>query len=75
MNILSPGSIPKIHTEGSKFKMFENIEKFQEAAVKFGVNKIDVFQTVDLYEKRNIPNVTQCIMALGGQVCDLVNLV
>uniref|UniRef100_A0A1W7RA55 Calponin n=1 Tax=Hadrurus spadix TaxID=141984 RepID=A0A1W7RA55_9SCOR len=65
MNKLMPGCIQKINTSGGQFKMMENVNRFQEAAKKYGVPEIDVFQTVDLYEKRNIPQVTQCIMALG----------
>lgn len=34
----------------------------------YGVPDIDVFQTVDLYERRNIPQVTQSICALGRTV-------
>jgi len=65
INKLMPGSISKINTTGGQFKMMENINKFQEACKAYGVPEIDVFQTVDLYERRNIPQVTQCIMALG----------
>jgi len=68
MNKLKPGSIPKIATQGGQFKMMENINKFQDAIKRYGVPDIDVFQTVDLYERRNIPQVTQCIMALGRTV-------
>lgn len=68
MNQLSPGIIKKINMSGGQFKMMENINKFQEAAKKYGVAEIDVFQTVDLWERRNIPQVTQCIMALGRAV-------
>lgn len=68
MNQLSPGIIKKINMGGGQFKMMENINKFQEAAKKYGVAEIDVFQTVDLWERRNIPQVTQCIMALGRSV-------
>jgi len=46
----------------------ENMENFQRAIVKYGVPDLDVFQTVDLYEKRNIPQVAHCIMALGRAV-------
>lgn len=60
-----PGSVPKINTTGGQFKFMENINHFQTACKKYGVPDVDVFQTVDLYEKRNIPAVTQCIMALG----------
>lgn len=62
---LMPGSVPKINTSGGQFKFMENINHFQTACRRYGVPDVDVFQTVDLYEKRNIPAVTQCIMALG----------
>ncbi|UYV60807.1 hypothetical protein LAZ67_1002395 [Cordylochernes scorpioides] len=65
MDKLMPGSIQKVNTSGGQFKLMENIQKFQEAAKRYGVPEIDVFQTVDLYERRNLPQVAQCIMALG----------
>lgn len=65
MNQLMPGSIPKVNTSGGQFKLMENINKFQDCCKKYGVPEIDVFQTVDLWEKRNISQVTQCIYALG----------
>lgn len=68
MNKLSPGSIPKINTQGGQFKMMENLNKFQQAVKKYGVPDLDVFQSVDLVERRNVPQVTQCIMALGRSV-------
>ena len=68
MNKLMPGSVSKINESGTHFKLMENINAFQIAAKKFGVPEIDVFQTVDLWERRNIPQVTQCIMALGRAV-------
>lgn len=36
----------------------ENIGFFTDACVALGVNKADLFQTVDLYEATNIPQVT-----------------
>uniref|UniRef100_A0A023FX39 Calponin n=1 Tax=Amblyomma parvum TaxID=251391 RepID=A0A023FX39_AMBPA len=65
MNKLMPGCIPKINTSGGQFKLMENITHFQNAAKQWGVPEIDVFQTVDLWEKRNIPQVAQCLMAVG----------
>ena len=65
MNKLAPGSCKKIATSGPSFKLMENINAFQTAARNYGVPEIDVFQTVDLFEKRNIPQVTQCLLALG----------
>ena len=73
MNKLKPGSIPKINSQGGQFKMMENINKFQSAIKDYGVPDIDCFQTVDLYERRNIPQVTQCIMALGRTVSERID--
>lgn len=45
----------------------ENLNNFQKALKNYGVNDIDVFQTVDLVEKKNIPQVTDTLFALGRQ--------
>merc|ERR1712242_172139 len=65
MNTISPGSITKVNTTGSSFKLAENITRFQEALVKYGVNEKDLFQTNDLSEKRDLSTVTNTIFAFG----------
>ncbi|XP_055624875.1 muscle-specific protein 20 [Toxorhynchites rutilus septentrionalis] len=65
INKLAPGSIAKINTSGTQFKMMENINMFQNAIKKYGVPDLDVFQTVDLYEKKDIAQVTSSIFALA----------
>lgn len=45
----------------------ENIGKFLDACVAYGVPKSDLFQTVDLFEGQNIPQVYTC--EGGGYVC------
>lgn len=66
MNKIKPGAIPKINASGSSdFKMMENINKFQAACKAYGVSDVDVFQTVDLWEKKDIAAVTTTIFALG----------
>ncbi|CAH1106290.1 unnamed protein product [Psylliodes chrysocephalus] len=67
INKLAPGSIPKINTSGGQFKMMENINNFQAAIKAYGVADIDVFQTVDLWEKKDIAQVTNTLFALGRQ--------
>ena len=42
--------------------------RFQAALVKYGVKKVDIFQTNDLSEKKDIANVTNTIYALGRAV-------
>jgi len=66
MNKLKPGSIAKVNPSGGgQFKMMENINNFQKAIEEYGVPKIDVFQTCDLWEKKDIATVTTCLFALG----------
>ena len=67
--MIQPGSVKKIN-EGNAmpFKVMENITSFQTAIKKYGVPELDVFQTVDLYEKKDIGQVTQCLFALGRTV-------
>jgi len=65
MNKLKPGAIPKVNESGGQFKMMENINNFQKAIQEYGVPKIDIFQTGDLYEKKDISQVTTCVFALG----------
>lgn len=50
------------------FKIMENISAFLEAIQKFGVPHTDLFQTVDLFEKKDIAQVCRTIFALGRTV-------
>jgi len=67
MNKLKPGSVSKINTTGASFKMMENINVFQKALKDYGVADIDVFQTVDLWEQKDISQVTMTLFALGRE--------
>jgi len=65
INKLKPGSIKKVNTSKMAFKQMENISKFIEAACAYGVNESDCFQTVDLYEAKNMTVVLDTVHALG----------
>ncbi|XKL60440.1 hypothetical protein PGB90_007497 [Kerria lacca] len=65
MNKLWPGIIPKINYCGGDYKMMDNINMFQKACTQYGVPDVDLFQTVDLWDKKNIAFVTMTIFALG----------
>jgi len=65
INKIAPGSVKKIHEKGMAFTVMQNIEAFQQGLKKYGVPSEDLFQTVDLWEKRNIPAVTKTIFALS----------
>lgn len=51
------------------FKQMENINNFLQACEEYGVGKTDLFQTVDLYESRNMWQVVLALFALGRKVC------
>ncbi|XP_030767626.1 muscle-specific protein 20 [Sitophilus oryzae] len=64
-NKLSPGSVKKIATKGTNFQLMENIQRFQAAIKAYGVPQEEIFQTADLFERRNIPQVVLSLYALG----------
>jgi len=66
-NTLRPGSVKKINKGKAPFLMMENIGNYLAAALSFGMNKVDLFQTVDLYEKKNMTAVLNHLYALGRQ--------
>lgn len=65
MNKLQPGLITKINTSGGDYKFMDNLNQFQKACTKYGVPDVDLFQAVDLMEKKNISQVTNTIFAIG----------
>lgn len=65
INKLAPGSVKKIQERGTNFQLMENIQRYQAAAKKYGVPEEEIFQTADLFERRNIPQVTLSLYALG----------
>jgi len=65
INALQPGSVAKVNTNKMAFKQMENIGNFLSGCEKFGVESSNSFQTVDLYEGRNMAGVISGIHALG----------
>ena len=45
--------------------LMENVQAFLAAAKRYGVPEEEVFQTPDLFEARNIPQVVLCLFSLG----------
>ncbi|KAJ8919062.1 hypothetical protein NQ315_016969, partial [Exocentrus adspersus] len=65
MNRLAPGIISKINTSGGDYKFMDNLNQFQRACIRYGVPDVDLFQTTDLWDKKNIALVTTTIFAIG----------
>lgn len=46
--------------------------RFQKALKEYGVDDVDVFQTVDLWEKKDVAQVVTTLFALGRTVRFLI---
>ncbi|XP_018595931.1 transgelin isoform X1 [Scleropages formosus] len=68
INTLYPGDKPikKIQTSPMAFKQMEQIAQFLNAAERYGVTKTDMFQTVDLWEGKDMAAVQRTLVALGS---------
>ncbi|KAK9712272.1 Protein kinase of the Mitotic Exit Network [Basidiobolus ranarum] len=64
LNKLKPGAIPQISTKKMPFFQMQNISHFLEACSKLGLQKFDLFETVDLYEKKNMSRVIFTILTI-----------
>lgn len=67
-NGIKPGTIKKINSSKLAFKQMENVTFFLKACRKFGVPESSLFETVDLYELKDLGLVLQCIFGLGETV-------
>jgi len=67
-NTITPGSVAKVNSSKLPFMQMENIGYFLKAAENMGLKRHDAFQTVDLYEAKNIPQVIQTLFIFGSNV-------
>lgn len=70
-NCVKPGSISenKLKTAPKlPFKKMELIGMFLDALKKYGLRENELFQTVDLYEQVNLPQVILCIESIGRKM-------
>lgn len=58
--------IKKVQSSGMAFKQMEQISQFLTAAENYGVTKTDMFQTIDLWEGKDLAAVQRTLMALGS---------
>jgi hypothetical protein len=69
INKIRPDSVKKINKAKAPFVMMENIGNYLAAAASLGMKQVDLFQTVDLYEKKNMTAVLNHLYALG-RLCE-----
>jgi len=65
INTIRPNMIPKIFTSQMPFKQMENIAAYLDACSRLGVPTYDSFQTVALYENKDMLGVLTNIHSLG----------
>jgi hypothetical protein len=68
INAIKPGTIARIETSNMPFKQMENISNFLRGCRSLGVLEYELFETVDLYEEKDIGLVVRCIHSLGRTV-------
>ncbi|CAI9535184.1 unnamed protein product [Staurois parvus] len=66
INSLAPGSIAKIQASAMAFKQMEQVSQFLKACEKYGIPANDQFQTVDLWEGKDMASVQRTLMNLGS---------
>ncbi|KAJ1971180.1 calponin [Dimargaris xerosporica] len=66
LNVIRPGCV-KYSTSRIAFKQMENIGNFLAQAEALGCRRHELFQTVDLYEKKNPGQVVDAIYAVSRQ--------
>ncbi|KAJ2025659.1 Protein kinase of the Mitotic Exit Network, partial [Coemansia sp. S610] len=71
INKLRPGAIKSINTRRLPFTQMENISNFLAAARKLGLESTDLFQTVDLYEGKNMPRVIMTLLTIARVVAGI----
>lgn len=68
INCIKPGTILKVNEPSGPFKERENISNFVTACRELGVQEWSLFNPDDLYERKNLASVINCIHALGSAV-------
>ena len=59
INCIKPNTIPRISNSNMPFKQMENVSKFLRACRTLGVAEFNLFETVDLYEQKDLGVVVQ----------------
>ncbi|KAJ2162751.1 Protein kinase of the Mitotic Exit Network [Coemansia sp. RSA 552] len=71
INALRPGAVKRINTKSLPFAQMENISNFLAAAQSLGLDSSDLFQTVDLYEGKNMPRVVMTLLTIARVVAGI----
>lgn len=65
INRIRPGTVKKVESSSMPFKQMENISNFLKGCRTLGIPEHDLFETVDLYEQKDMGVVVICLCTLG----------
>ncbi|KAL0234948.1 hypothetical protein GEMRC1_001530 [Eukaryota sp. GEM-RC1] len=65
INKLSPGCIKRVHKSSMTFMALENIQNFVKGCHSLGVDPSVLFEPSDLFEAKNLRNVTQSTLKIA----------
>jgi len=66
LNKISPGSVRKVNSREMPFAYRENISSYLDACKDKGMNLVDLFDTQDLYDGKNLVSVINHFYSLSG---------
>ncbi len=65
LNKIQPNTIKKINKMSVAYMQMENIKNYLDGCRSLGMADRDLFDTVDLFEHKNIPQVGHSVLELG----------
>jgi len=65
LNLVYPGSVPKINSGSVVFQQRENCDKYVKACGRLGFNKSLLFDVADLFDNKNMTKVVENIYELA----------
>jgi len=65
LNLVYPGTIPKVNTKDTVYMQRENLDKYVKACGRLGFNKSILFDVPDLYDGKNMTKVVENIYELA----------
>ncbi|KAJ9072535.1 Protein kinase of the Mitotic Exit Network [Entomophthora muscae] len=71
LNKISPGTAKQISKAPTPFSKMSNIYNFLNGVTKLGLDDADLFETVDLYEGKDMPRVYLTILAVARKLCKI----
>lgn len=68
VNIIKPGSVNSIYDKNLSYRQMENIEHYLKACSSLGIPHMDLFETSDLFNEKNINSVINNIHVLAMHI-------